>query len=246
VADEIAIPGAGEMLVETNRMPAASWYRIFAKLVASFNVSTRSLTSAAADISTLDGRVDGHDSDLTTLDGRVDALEAEPEPVVVVVASGALSSQATLDIPLGSLDMYEIDLINVKPATDNAALRCQFSQSSSFLSGGSDYAWGAHGGVAGPADEADSAISLGSFQVGNGTNEFTSMTIRIFRPSAASFAKTLVFFGGGRTGTPASYGSGGHGVLLANTNAIDGARFLFTSGDISSGYYAVRGYRFSV
>ena len=245
MADEIAIPGAGEMLVEANRMPAASWYRIFAKLVASFNVSTRSLTSAAADISTLDGRVDGHDSDLTTLDGRVDALEAEPEPVVVVVASGALSSQATLDVPLGSLDMYEIDLINIAPATDNAVLHMLFSQSSSFLTGASDYSWGKMDAASASNDEADSEIQMAT-GIGNATNETGTFKVRIYRPSASTFLKTAHWTGGTRFGTPISAAHNGVGSLLANTNAIDGVRFLFSAGDIASGYYAVRGYRFSV
>jgi hypothetical protein len=168
-------------------------------------------------------------------------------PNVMVVAAGALSSQATLDVPLAANDMYEIDLINVVPATDNVGLWMRFSQSSSFLSGASDYGWGHQSAGTNFEDEADDAIEL-TGGLGNVSSEgVQAMTVRIFRPGVSSFTKSALWSYGGRdAASPTNaYGGNGAGKLLANTDAIDGVRFFFSSGDIASGYYAARYYRFT-
>ena len=163
-------------------------------------------------------------------------------PVVNAVASGAVSAAATLDIAVGSTyDMYEIDLINMVPVTDNVAPFIRFSQSGSYLSGASDYAWAASETF---QDEVDSEITLGG-NVGNDAREGINVTLRLFRPGASSFYKSCIWFGWGRSGAPVSSGVSGGGRLIANTDAIDGVRFLFSSGNIASGFYAVRGYKFS-
>jgi hypothetical protein len=163
---------------------------------------------------------------------------------VSVVAAGAVSSAATLDLTLGSADMYEIDLIAFAPATDNQALLARFSQSGSFLSGASDYHHGVQANGVGSQSEGATSITLSS-AIGNNTNEYLTLTVRIFRPSASSFIKTLLYAGQGRTGNPTSNAIQGGGGLLNNTNAIDGVRFLFASANIASGYYAQRAYSFT-
>jgi hypothetical protein len=184
----------------------------------------------------------GTDGHILTLASGVPTWAA---PKVTTVAAGALSSQATLDIALSTADMYEIDLINIRPVSSSVALYARFSQSSSFLSGASDYGWGAQGGIAAANDEADSEIEFGNFAHGEQANEGGTYTIRILRPGASSFQKTMIWWGGGRTAAPASFGSNGYGTLLANTAAIDGIRFFFSSGNIQDGYYAARAYRFT-
>lgn len=165
------------------------------------------------------------------------------QPVTPVIA-GAISGLANLDIALGSADMYEIDLINFAPATDNTSLLMQFSQSGSFLSGASDYAYGLQrGGVTTASGAASSIFIVDS--VGNNTNEINTQTVRIFRPSASAFAKTAIFNGLKTTTSTVIEASHGGGRLAANTNAIDGVRFLFSSGNIASGYYAARSYSFT-
>lgn len=52
MADDIAIPEAGEKLVTETGLAAASWYRIFARLVSAFNETTRGLTDAETGIAT--------------------------------------------------------------------------------------------------------------------------------------------------------------------------------------------------
>ena len=135
---------------------------------------------------------------------------------------------------------------NTRPSIfDNDALYLRFSQSSSFLSGASDYFWGLQASGGPVVDEADSEIQISGAGVGNASTEGMSATVRIFRPGAASFQKTAIWFGSGRTGTPLSWSVNGGGGLLANTDAIDGARFLFVTDNIATGYYAVRAYRFT-
>lgn len=171
--------------------------------------------------------------------------------LVEAVASGSISSAATLDIALGSADMYEIEFLQMAPATDAVNPHLRFSQSSSFLSGASDYAWqtfrraGTGSGTSFvEEDTADTEIQL-SGSVGNAAGEYFTGKLRLWRPSVASFYKEILcefaYFdssGSFRIGAT-------HGRLIANTNAIDGVRFLFSSGDIASGYYAVRSYSFT-
>jgi hypothetical protein len=162
---------------------------------------------------------------------------------VAPVAAGALSSQATLDIALDSADMYEIDLINLLPVSDNVSLYARFSQSSTFLSGAGDYRWG-YFRFAAQQSASDTEITVFDAQ-GNGATELANVTFRIFRPSATSFRKSMHWTGGMTTFENQNQPITGHGSLLDNTNAIDGVRFLFSTGNISSGYYAVRSYTFT-
>jgi len=162
-----------------------------------------------------------------------------------VVASGAVSAAATLDIAVGSTyDMYEIELIAFVPATDNVSLIMRFSQSGSYLAGASDYQYAIQISALSTVDEANDSIII-SGAVGNVAGEYVTAKVWVYRPGAASFQKTALFEKASRSGTPLSASGQGGGSLLANTDAIDGVRFLFTSGNIASGYYAVRGYTFT-
>jgi len=166
---------------------------------------------------------------------------------VTAIASGALSSVATLDIPLGSADLYEIDLMSIRPATDDVELWARFSQSGSFLSGGTNYGWGYIGG-GGTAqwrdDVSDSEIVIAD-EIGNGATDASTITLRIARPSASSFMKMMHWYGVFMNVSPSFVMTTGGGGLRANTNAIDGVRFQFSSGNIASGHYAVRAYSFT-
>ena len=178
--------------------------------------------------------------------GALPTFQSSSAAIVNAVESGTLSSQATLDISLGSADMYEIDLIAIAPATDTVHLYARFSQSSTFLAGASDYRWSQQTEGIQSSDLADSEIDLGvSGDLGNSTNEHSTLTIRIYRPSAASFHKSLIFYGYNVKDSADIVNISGAGSLIANSDAIDGVRFLFSSGDIASGYYAVRSYSFT-
>lgn len=245
MANEVAIPLASEALVDDNKAPTSAWYRVLTAWAASYNGSTRDAADLADTVTDQGTQADATDAAVAALDTRIDALE-DITPAVTLVSAGAAAG-TTLDIAVSSaFDMYEIDLIGIAPAADNQDLYLLFSQGASYLVGASDYAWGATQGATYANDEADNQMQmLGSGAVGNASLESLSLTVRIFRPGVASFQKAATWWGYARNGTPTTFNVGGGGSLLANSNAIDGVRFLFASGNIASGYYAVRGYKFS-
>lgn len=167
------------------------------------------------------------------------------------VASGTLSSAATLDftsIP-SDCDVLEFELTNWRPATDNVELRMRFSQSSSFLAGASDYAWanhlGGNGGVNGVSqDSADNEIVIASV-MGNASGELSTTILRIIRPLQGSFRKSAAWFGSYTDTAGNVQPNHGGGRMIANDNAIDGVRFIYSSGNIAEGFYAIRSYRYS-
>lgn len=158
------------------------------------------------------------------------------------IQEGTLAAAPTLDmtIPPQCAEM-EISLWNWRPATDNVELWMRFSQSGSFLAGASDYAWGSDMGSAPSNDAADAAMNL-AVAWGNAANEFLHLKIRLVKPASAAFSKAAIWHGMFVNINGNAVDSIGGGHLLANLNAIDGVRFLCSSGNIASGYYSVRAY----
>lgn len=163
---------------------------------------------------------------------------------VTHIISGTLSSQAVLDIALGTADMYEIDLINLIPASDGVLFSARFSQSGAFLGGASDYDWGYHTFSARVTSAANNSMEMANTW-GNQAAETGTITVRVFRPSVAGFRKPMHHHGLFHSTAGEPLHTVGGGGLIANTNAIDGIRFFFSAGNIASGFYAVRSYRFS-
>lgn len=164
--------------------------------------------------------------------------------IVEAVAEGSISAAATLDIALGSADMYEIDLQNVLPVDDIADLHVRFSQSGSYVTSAGAYAWSNTTFALRNNIEADTVMEVYD-QQGNQAAEGAFVTFRIFRPSAGGFHKSVTWWGSFRSNAPETIANNGGGRLLANTNAIDAVRFFFDTGNIASGYYAVRSYSFT-
>jgi hypothetical protein len=161
------------------------------------------------------------------------------------VESGTVSAAATKDFTIpANCDMMEIDLWNWRPATDARDLFMRFSQSGSFLSGAADYSWGYTINTSAVNDSSDSKMQL-SNNWGNAAGEFGHFNIRIGRPSAAAVTKSAFWHGASVVASGLYVDSTGGAQLIANTNAIDGVRFLYDSGNIAEGFYAVRAYRYS-
>lgn len=161
------------------------------------------------------------------------------------IESGTVTAAATKDftIPAG-YDELEFLLLNWLPATDNVNLQIRFSQAAAFLAGASDYDWGVHIFDARASDGADSQIFLNNTW-GNAAAEFGQVQVRLFRPLASSFRKSVLFQGQHHSTSAEPIVFHGGGALIANNNAIDGIRFMFSSGNIASGYYAVFGRKYS-
>jgi hypothetical protein len=161
------------------------------------------------------------------------------------ITGGAISVAARLDLTIPTdVDELEIILWNIIPVTDTQIFQMRFSQAASFLSGASDYAHCRLTDGTATADQADTLIELTN-AAGNQANERFTLSVRVFKPNAASTIKTATWQGGGRMGDAVTHVLTGFGELIANSNAIDGVRFQFASGDISSGSYAVMGRRYS-
>ncbi len=187
---------------------------------------------------------DGHLAAFSGTTGRL--ITSGGSKVVSAIDAGAVSSQAMLDLDLsGGADMYEIDLVNCVPVTDGAILYLRFSQSSTFLSGAADYSWGGIRSGTPAADASDDHIEV-TGGTGSGTNEGLTLSFRLFRPAASSFYKTITYFGiQHNSGVNSFRNAQGGGQMIANANAIDGIRFYWSSGNISSAYYVVRSYSFT-
>jgi hypothetical protein len=172
-------------------------------------------------------------------------LQVNKQAGVYLVTSGTISAQATLDLTIPTdADELEIIIWNLIPATDNTVLFMRFSQSSSFLSGGSDYQWSYMINATPATDDADSEITI-TDSLGTTAGERFSGSFRIFKPNAASTVKTATWQGGARLADTARYTIVGWGEMIANSNAIDGVRFLMSSGNLASGSYAVMARRYS-
>jgi hypothetical protein len=164
------------------------------------------------------------------------------------ITQGTISAQATLDISIPTdVDEIEVVLTNIIPATDAQGLWMRLSQSSSYLSGGSDYRYNKveHSNSATGFAGATAAQILLAGSLGSTAGEDLTLSVRIFRPNATSFAKRCQWAGGFVASDAGIYQFSGYGQLLANSNAIDGVRFMMASGNLASGYYQVYGRRSS-
>jgi hypothetical protein len=171
----------------------------------------------------------------------VDALQ----PGTKLLASGTLSSQATLDIDLTGYTAFrgiKVILTNITPATDSASLYCRTSTNGgvSYDSGASDYLalLAVFGGSVGTAQGAAAQINLGN-TIGNGAGEGATYEVDLLGQTSA--VKGKIKFDGitYRADDVAQFNAGGG---IRNSAAdIDAIRFLFSSGNIASGSYAVYG-----
>jgi hypothetical protein len=171
-----------------------------------------------------------------------------------LLASGAASG-ASLDIPLTSYTAYRaimIVLTNILPATDDVELRMRFSTDggSSYDAGASNYAFEAAINTAGAGGAFQGSggatfISLcgapsAGNAVGNASAEGVSGTVTIWgQTNTAQHTRATFDIAWGSTSS-GLVGLHGTGARLAAQDT-DGVQFLFESGNISSGNYAVYG-----
>jgi hypothetical protein len=251
MADPLIIPPAMEALTDKDGKPTASWYRLLQKLVQDHNrVSVEAAAAVAAADVGYDNATSGLAADdaqaaIDEVEERVDTLEALPV-THTLIASGAITNAANVDIPLDgdNWDEVEISLINIIPETDAASLNMRYDQGSGFLADASDYQWGLTRQATLVSDAADTEITLAD-AVGNNTNERLILTVRIFRPTAASFIKAAHWNGGYRAQNAVGSDLAGWGELIANSDPLTDARILCSSGNIASGYYAAIGKKYS-
>ncbi len=194
------------------------------------------------------GTVDGRDvaADGTTLD----AIAAR-----VLLETQTASNSASIDFDSGvnfsTYKKYEIELIDVVIATDNAELfvRTSTDGGSTYDSGASDYAWGYYRVLTGTTplvngDSADSKINItydpgSGVGWGNAAGEAFNGEFSLWNPSGTN--KTIINFvvsGIRNTGNLMNLTGAGSRQSAAN---VDGIQFLMSSGNIVSGTFKIYG-----
>jgi|21_taG_2_1085346.scaffolds.fasta_scaffold46851_3 hypothetical protein len=169
----------------------------------------------------------------------------------VLLSTATASSSASLEFTLPTAyKQVKFGFYNIAPATDSVNLTVDFSIGGTFGSttktttffiayhneGGTD----AGLGYVGSRDLAQSTDAQQiAFNLGNGADQSSSGCLDLFNPSNATYVKHFYSrIQGSHTADP-SNGKYAEDVYAAGycntTSAIDGAKFLMSSGNISSG-----------
>lgn len=176
---------------------------------------------------------------------------------LVRLAYGSVNNVATLDFVLTSYTTKYRGFIwkfaGMIPVTDGVfwSLRVSTDGGASYDSGASTYHWqviyaGETGTLSGVGVAADTSIGLtsnaASNMVGNATNEGLSGSVETWKPTNAAlwsrFTSQVAFMDSNATSRiQACTGSGARNAAQ-DTDAV---RFLFSSGNIASGDYAMYG-----
>lgn len=181
-----------------------------------------------------------------------------PEIGVDLLASGTVSAQATLDIPLTTYTAYraiKFVLTSFVPATDDSELWMRFSTDggSSYNAGATDYSYAILGlfnnatsssrGSAGAPQMVLMGATGANLAVSNvATEGGTDIEVTLFDQSATRFGR-ITYTGGFHSAQSTNATNGimvGAAGRLASQDT-DAVRFMFESGNITSGNYAVYG-----
>lgn len=170
---------------------------------------------------------------------------------LVLIATSTATNAATVDFSSGitsAYDEYILSLVNVVPATDDTVLMLRVSEDggATFKAGATDYT--VHG-----INSSNNLLNVvnntttGIFVTGSVSNVVADGGIcgkvRIVSPSAAAQKKIiLIETGNFRTAVSMVYYAAAGRFTLDN-NALNAFRFLFFSGNISSGIFSLYGTR---
>ncbi len=159
------------------------------------------------------------------------------------------SSSATIDfntLPTAYQD-FKVIISDVVPVTDGSILFGRLSVASVFKSGASDYGWArtqilSSGTPGDSGDAADSELELSS-NIGSAAGEGGSIILTLFNPANTSNYTKILSDGvvDHDDGSFRRVMIGGRVAGTIGTSAIDGIRFLFSSGNIESGTFTLYG-----
>ena len=144
------------------------------------------------------------------------------------VSKTAIAAATNIDITsLAAGYNYIFSINSGVPATDGATVRVKFLRSSSPLEGGSDYRY---------TSNTAAFIQFGSAAIGNVSQvEGTSFDVWLPEPNVASTVKRVWMAGShsnnNSTSNENSYDGQGKLTSSNPTDAIDGIRFYWSSGD---------------
>ena len=167
-----------------------------------------------------------------------------PSSTYELISSATASSSATIDFTSGFTSAYSgfvIVVDTVTPVTGGATLHARLSVASSFLAT-STYAYvgtnQSSGSVLGTAGASQAQIVLTPTTALQNTDALYG-TVRLFGLTGTTYRKSLDFeMTMQQNGTSVKYAGAGQNTTLA---AVDGIRFLMSTGNILSGNFYLYG-----
>jgi hypothetical protein len=180
---------------------------------------------------------------------------------LVLLQAQTASASATIDFTTNitsTYDEYEIHLVNVRPATDDTDLwlRVDSNAGASFEAAATDYQWATKGVSTIGTDLDSSGAGLTSEIILNSTIATGGVTndadngvcgvIKMFTPASTTHYKRFMWsicFENKDAGTNVHAIINGAGAYVGATTAIDAIRFMFSSGNITSGSFYLYGVR---
>ena len=179
--------------------------------------------------------------------GTDPSWEAASTGALVFVSSSSLSNVATVDIQsllTGNDYLFQLDAL--LPATDDVDGWIRVEESAAFQSGATAYSWSSvvHAAAAETVDVSDSEIQVNATSVQAGfSNASTAAGSVLFTVPNVGASVRKVIYGQGAFVNADAAGQfttvGFGGAYVTNTNAVTGIRFLFSSGNISTGTLVV-------
>jgi hypothetical protein len=169
----------------------------------------------------------------------------------VLLSTQTASASATLDftsVLTSAYDYYRFVFKDLRPATDGVEfwMRTSTNNGSSYDAGVSDYTWDVldqTGSASSSAGDAQiSMTELGTVDVGNGAAEGLDGELTLYNPAGTTRKKAVKFFVYFQTTAGANAFGNGTGNREATTD-IDAVRFMFSSGNITSGKIYCYGYK---
>lgn len=174
---------------------------------------------------------------------------------LVLLTSGTISNQATLDLVLTTYTAYRgliIELLAVVPATDNSDLWMRFSTNGggAYDAGATDYNYsnsltesvGPSVGAQGSNGAAQIIMNRDDSGVGNQAAEGISMTVKLMNQTSAAQWSRVTYDGTyiDNQATQRVWRVAGSGARRTAQDT-DAVRFQFDSGNLATGTYAVYG-----
>lgn len=173
-----------------------------------------------------------------------------PKGALIQLSTSTAATSAALDFAnvfTTNFDAYVIRGDKLKPATDGAQpyFRTSTNSGVAYDAAGTDYSYAVNtcdsaGTPAGSGSAGAAQVILGSGSgVGNATSEWFSFEMLIYKPSDAAFC-AFNWFGLSWTIATVLQTVQGSGARIAAAD-VDSCRFLFSSGNITSGTITVYG-----
>jgi hypothetical protein len=167
--------------------------------------------------------------------------------LVLITSTTVGSAVATVNFTTGidaTYDEYEIHIFNVRPATTAVGLLMRISLDSGSTwksgSGNYNYSYDLGGTTPAGADGTDTAIWIEGNDHTSSAGSVGNHLIRFANPSSTSAFKVFTFFGGYWAGSTLRSISGSGSYNVAAT-AVNGIRFLFSTGNIAQGTFILYG-----